>query len=626
MKIAVFCMGMYRTIALFLLVLQPVIHCEANERLNRGLVAIHQGEKGVYLSWRLLKNDPEDIAFNIYRNEQKITVKPITKSTNYVDSGGNQKSKYKVTPISKGIELDSSQLITTQKHQFKEIRLSPPTPFSVPGRGKVNYRPGEASVGDLDGDGEYELVLKWDGVTKDVSQNGFTCPTIFEALKLSGESLWRIQLGLNIRAGAHYTPFLVFDLDGDGIAEVALRTSDGTVDGSGRILGKKDQDYRDSNGRLLRAPEYLTVFNGRTGSALYSTEFEPARGKVSSWGDNYGNRSERHLACVAYLDGLNPSIVMGRGYYRANPGRTSVAAWDFSKGKLKQRWKFDTLNHPELDKFIGQGTHSIAAGDVDQDGKDEILYGAMAIDNDGQPLYSTNFGHGDAHHFSDLDPSKPLLEFFMPHENAEPGKIPGVSFRDARTGSVLWSIPVERRADIGRAACADIYDGSPGAEAWMSGSSKQWGKKYAKMLFNCQGKVIGPAPHTLPNFFVWWDGDPTREILNKNWIAKYDPTAQGALRKLLIAEGCKSINGSKATPVISADIFGDWREEVIWVARDELSLRIFTTTIPTGYKLPTLMHDRIYRLSVAWQNVAYNQPPHPSFDLKTRILTFNRHE
>jgi len=589
------------------------------ERLDRGLVAIDVGEKGVYLSWRLLGTDPKSVAFRVYRDGKKVNSRAIADSTNFLDANGAATSRYSVQPLV-GTRLQKrSAEVSPQAQQYVHIPLTAPASVGLPDQSSPAYKPGDASVGDLDGDGDYELVLKWDGTSKDVSHNGHTSPVVLEAMEMNGQSLWKIQLGVNVRAGSHYTQFMVYDLDGDGKAEVVCRTSDGTIDGQGAVIGDAEKDYRDKRGRVLKAPERLTVFDGTTGAAIDTVAYEPARGDIGTWGDTYGNRSERHLACVAYLDGSHASVVFGRGYYRAKPGRTAMAAWDFRDGKLTQRWKFDTWKRQDLTGYIGQGTHSIAAGDVDGDGRDEIMYGAMVIDDDGKPLYTTNLEHGDAHHFSDLDPSRPGLEFFMPHEKAKPGGIPGMSFRDARTGEILWSVPVKAKADIGRGACADIWAGSPGAEAWTSGDERHYAPPYSKKLFSCKGEVIGPAPATPPNFFVWWDADPTREILNKNWIAKYDPKAEGAMRRLLTAEGCTSVNGTKATPVISADLHGDWREEVIWATDDGKALRIYTTTIPTKHRLVTLMHDPIYRLSIAWQNTAYNQPPHPGFSLAEKM-------
>jgi rhamnogalacturonan endolyase len=412
--------------------------------------------------------------------------------------------------------------------------------------------------------------------------------------------MWRINLGPNIRSGAHYLPFTVYDLDGDGRAELACRTADGTVDGTGRPIGDPGARHVDAKGRILRGPEYLTVFDGRTGAALATVPYEPARGNVADWGDDYGNRCDRFLACVAYLDGRLPSLVTCRGYYagRGGGGRNALVAWNFRDGRLTQLWTFvatATVNP----RYLGQGAHSVAAGDVDGDGRDEIVYGAMAVDDDGKGLYSTGFGHGDALHLGDFDPGRPGLEVFMPHEEKT---APGVSFRDAGTGEVLWTHPMD--GDVGRGVAADIAAEHPGAECW---AARGLG------LFDCRGRPVGPPPRSM-NFLVWWDADPLRELLDRNVIAKY-AFPDGATKPLLTAEGCAWNNGTKATPCLSADLLGDWREEVLWRTGDDRALRLYTTVIPADRRLWTLMHDPVYRLAVASQNAGYNQPPHTGFFL-----------
>lgn len=594
-------------VAIWVAVFAMVSPSSGLERLGRGLIVVPMESGGNFVSWRLLPSDPADVSFVVLRDGVVAHAEPLGEATSWVDPFGGAESSYTVT--SSEAKATPSQEVEPWAQEFLEIPLEAPATPVLPTTSRWDgYRPGDGAVGDLDGDGAWELVFKWVGREQDPSRDGFSSPTIIEAIRLDGSSLWRVELGINVRSGAHYTPFLVYDLDGDGRSELVCRTSDGTIDGRGKVLGSGNHDHLDERGRVLKAPEFLTVFDGTTGAALASVPYEPGRGSVESWGDTYGNRSERHLMAVAYLDGMKPSVVTARGYYRGQrgrPGRTAMVAWDFGEGMLATRWRFDTWGREDLNGYLGQGAHSIAVGDVDGDGRDEILYGAMAVDDDGSGLYTTGLGHGDATHLGDFDPARPGLEFFMPHENAAPGKIPGLSFRDAATGTLLWSHPVDRPRDIGRGACADIFSGSPGAEAWGLG----------RELFGVDGQVVGPAPRTLPNFFVWWDGDATREILNENWIAKYNPASEGGMDRLLVADGCRAINGSKATPLLSADLFGDWREEVVWPSRDGTSLRVYTTTIPTRRRVPTLMSDRLYRLSIAWQNVAYNQPPHLSYSI-----------
>jgi rhamnogalacturonan endolyase len=337
---------------------------------------------------------------------------------------------------------------------------------------------------------------------------------------------------------------------------------------------------------------------------MSTVDYIPNRYPLDGWGgiggnggnDSNGNRVDRFLAGVAYLDGVHPSLIMCRGYY----GRSVIAAWDWQNGQLTSRWVFDSAK-PGLGKFSGMGNHSLSIADVDNDGKDEIIYGAMTVDDDGTGMYSTGLRHGDALHVGDLLPDRPGLEVWGIHENEVPIKgyenCFGAALFDAKTGEILWGkLPGK---DVGRGVAADIDSTFLGAEMWCSGGEGLW---------TSEGKVIGENPSSA-NFLVWWDGDLLRELLNRNKISKYKG------EDLLVAEGFRSNNGTKATPTLSADLFGDWREEVILATQDGKLLRIYTTTIPTKYRFPTLMHDPQYRVAIAWQNVAYNQPPHPGFYL-----------
>jgi rhamnogalacturonan endolyase len=392
---------------------------------------------------------------------------------------------------------------------------------------------------------------------------------------------------------------MVYDLDGDGKAEVVCKTADGTVDGAGRVIGDAAADWRNPRGYILEGPEFLTVFEGMTGRALATTNYIPPRGVVSDWGDDYGNRVDRFLACVAYLDGVRPSVVMCRGYYT----RTVLAAWNWRDGKLSPVWTFDSDDGtPGNRAYRGQGDHSVTVGDVDGDGKDEIVCGACCIDDNGKGLYSTGWGHGDALHLSDIDPDRPGLEVFNIHER--PRHPNGAEFRDARTGALLWGKP---SPDVGRGVAMDLDPRSRGYEMWASGPGLQG-------LWNVKGTTISEAKPRSCNFGVWWDGDLLRELLNSNRISKWDWN-DGSETTLLAAAGCVSNNSSKSNPCLCADILGDWREEVIWRTSDNKELRIYTTTVPTEHRLYTLMHDPQYRLSVAWQNVGYNQPCQPGFYL-----------
>ena len=557
------------------------------EKLDRGIVAVHMGGRQVYVGWRMFGTDPAGISFNVYRDSVKINSSPVTGSTNYLDTEGSVSSEYSVRSVIGKVEQGGCKPVKVWAKQYLEVPLKIPKGSTTPDGVKYTYRPNDASVGDIDGDGQYEIILKWEpSNSKDNSQGGYTGNVYLDAYEMDGEFLWRIDLGKNIRSGAHYTQFMVYDLDSDGRAEVACKTGDGTIDGKGKIIGDGNADHRNKHGYILSGPEYLTVFDGLTGAAINTVPYLPARGLLSSWGDSYGNRMDRFLACVAYLDGKHPSLVMCRGYY----ARTVLAAWDFKNGKLVKRWVFDTTDDGNS-SYAGQGNHGISVGDVDVDGFDEIMYGGCAIDHDGTGLHTTGLGHGDAMHLSDLDPTRPGMEVFTIHE----GSGPGAAFRDAKTGKVIWK--TEKR-DVARGVSADIDASYPGAECWGFGG-----------LRSCNGDVISKEVPSSTNFIVRWDSDLLSELLDRNTISKYGGST------LLKASGCSSNNWTKATPALSADILGDWREEVIWRTSDNKSLRIYTTTDITSHRIYTLMHDPQYRLSIAWQNVGYNQPPHPGFFL-----------
>ncbi len=504
-----------RTRTGFLLAVCLLLATEAHaqrqmERLDRGVVAIRRDDGSVYVGWRLLGTDPAGIAFHVERANDggpavRITDQPITATTDLVDDEADpdRDVTYSVRPVIDGREGTSSEPSAAVAQPFLSIPLQTPD----------GCTPNDASVGDLDGDGRYEIVLKQEMRPRDNSQDGVTGQTKLEAYTLDGALLWRIDLGPNIREGAHYTPFLVHDLDGDGRAEVACKTADGTLDGNGRVLGDADANHRGARGYVLDGPEFLTVFDGRDGAALATVDYVPPRGDVAAWGDDYGNRVDRFLACVAYLDGRRPSLVMCRGYYT----RTVLAAWDWRDGRLTHRWTFDSdEGHPD---YAGQGNHGLAVGDVDGDGRDEITYGAMCVDDDGTGLYTTGLGHGDALHLADLDPGRPGLEVFDIHE--KPRHPHGIEFRDAANGAILWSRP---SPDVGRGLALDIDPRHEGAECWAAGRGLEG-------LFSCKGEPIGPKPRSC-NMGVWWDADPLRELLDGTIIDKWGPESGRSVRLL----------------------------------------------------------------------------------------------
>jgi len=566
------------------------------EWLDRGVVAV-KVNNGVFLSWRLLGTDPQNVAFNIYRNGTLVNGSPLTDVTNYVDTAGSNNSTYEVKAVVNGREEPADKTTSVWAQQSLTINLNRPNGGSNPS-GSYTYSPGDASVGDLDGDGEYEIILKWDpSDQQDNSNAGYTGNVLIDAYKLNGQHLWRIDLGRNIRAGAHYTQFLVYDFDSDGKAEVVMKTADGTRDAGGTVIGNANADYRNSSGYVLSGPEYLTVFNGQTGRIMQTINYPNARGNVGDWGDTYGNRVDRFLAGVAYLDGQRPSMIFSRGYY----AKTMITALDWRNGQLSTRWTF-TADANQNQAYRGQGAHSLSIADVDNDGKHEIIFGAATIDDNGRGLYNTNLGHGDALHVADIIPSRPGLEVFMVHECPSCYGNHGVEVHDARTGQILYSGNGNAQ-DVGRGVAGDIDPRYPGMEVWASRNG----------LFTSTGQELSTKPSQM-NFMIWWDGDLLRELLDGTTIYKWNYQA-GNVSTLFSPSGVASNNGTKSNPALSADIFGDWREEIIFRNSNNTQLVIYTTTIPTDHRLYTLMHDPQYRAAIAWQNVAYNQPPHPSFFL-----------
>ncbi|MFE1881669.1 rhamnogalacturonan lyase [Streptomyces diastatochromogenes] len=574
------------------------------EKLDRGVVSVHT-DSGNLVGWRWLGTDPDNVSFNVYRAGTKVNSAPITGSTTFFHAGAPAQADYTVRAIVGGVEQPDSVHAIQFRTGYKDVPISPPAGGTTPDGVSYTYEANDASVGDLDGDGQLDFVLKWQPTNaKDNSQSGYTGDTYLDGVKLDGTRLWRIDLGRNIRSGAHYTQFQVYDYDGDGKAEVAMKTADGTVDGTGAVIGSASADHRNSSGYVLSGPEYLTMFNGRTGKAMQTVDYVPARGTVSSWGDSYGNRVDRFLAGTAYLDGSRPSLVMARGYYT----RTVIAAWDWRGGSFTRRWTFDTNSSTNSGKgYDSQGNHQLSVADVDGDGKDEIVYGSMAVDDNGNALWTTKNGHGDALHVGDLDPSRPGLEEFKVDEDSSK---PSSWMADAKTGQVLWS--TAPNGDNGRGVSGDIWAGSAGAESWSSAESG---------IRDPKGTVVASRKPSSTNFLSWWDGDPVRELLDGTHIDKYGTSSD---TRLLTGASVHSDNGTKATPSLSGDILGDWREEVVWPTSDNTALRIYSTPYDTTTRITTLLHDTQYRTALAWQNTAYNQPPHPSFFIGDGMATAPR--
>ena len=588
------------------------------ENLSRGMTGIPV-ENGMYLSWRMLLDDAPDIPFTIYRctedgQEKQLNDTPITRTCDFLDQTVDlQKSN-------RWILKSGDKVLAEWKNKggdclpYLRIPISRPANDTVAGV-EYSFSANDCSVGDLDGDGNYEIILKWSpSNSKRPPQKGFAGNTILDAYKLDGTMLWRIDLGKNIRSGAATTNFLVFDFDGDGKAEICCKTGDGTIDGTGKVIGDSHADWRTwdkdspTYGKIVNGPEYISVFEGATGRMLDTQEYIPTRYPLDGWGgiggncgnDNTGGRSDRFSAAVALLDGKTPSAVMVRGWY----GRTVLAAWNFTEGKLKHVWTFDSAE-PRLEKYSGMANHSVTVADFDSDGFDEVCVGAMTVDHDGKGLFSTGLRHGDALHAGRLIPSRKGLQVFGVHENEGDNEIsrntPAVAMFDGATGEIIWQDGLG--ADAGRGVAADIDPRYEGAECWCN---------YGGLRKGVDGSVITPKKPYSCNFTIYWDADSLQELLDHYSISKWNWETE-TTELLFKPEGVVSNNGSKGNPCLSGDILGDWREEAIWASKDQTELRIYMTTIPAMDRRPTLMSDRQYRLAIAWQNVAYNQPPHLSY-------------
>ena len=561
------------------------------ERLDRGLVAV-KTEEGVFLSWRYLGTDDEKVEFEVYRDGEKIDT--LKDKTNYVDNAGNDASEYYVKAVLDSKEVDTSGTVKPQAENYFDIPLDKPADLTMPDGTVCTYSANDASVGDVDGDGQYEIILKWDpSNAHDNSHDGYTGNVYLDAYEMDGTKRWRIDLGVNIRAGAHYTQFMVYDYDGDGKAEIVCKTADGSVDGKGNIIGDANADYRTEAGRILEGPEFLTLFDGLTGEALDTIDYEPGRGNVADWGDGYGNRCDRFLAATAYLDGEHPSVIMCRGYYT----RAVLVAYDVVDKKLVHRWTFDS-NDAGNSKYAGQGNHNLAVADVDWDGYDEIVYGQCVIESDGTGKYSTGFGHGDAIHVGDFLPERDGLEVWGCLEGSH-----GALLTDGVDGTVLMRITAD--SDTGRAICGNFIPDNNGAEFASAADSFVYDANANKLT--TWGTISGMGM----NYAIYWDGDLEQEAMDKTSITKYDNGT------IFSGSNVTSVNGTKANASLCADILGDWREEVMWPTNDSSALRIYTTTDTTEYRIATLMHDMQYRCQIAAQNVAYNQGACLSYFLGT---------
>jgi hypothetical protein len=560
------------------------------ENLDRGVVAV-KVSGGVYVGWRMFGYEysvtsPTSISYNLYKDGTKLA--NVTDSTNYLDAAGTTSSKYSVAAVIGGTEGKQSDSVTPWAQQYLSIALSPP----LPGPNGGAYSANDASPGDLDGDGSLDIVLKWDpsnsqendvaGVTDNVYLDGYT---------LAGKQLWRIDLGANIRAGAHYTQFAVYDFDGDGKAEVAVKTAPGTKDGAGLYLrsgpaatADNGAIYRNGSGYILTGPEYLTVFSGVDGKELATIDYVIPRGDVSAWGDSYGNKVDRFNGGVAFVKdegvatGL-PSIISNRGYYT----RMTVSALTFHGGVLWRNWVYDSVTALDVN---GSGNPCEAAADVDGDGAQEIITGPSTINSDGSLKCTTGLGMGDAMDVGELVVGKGIAVFSL-HD-----ALGGQDAHDGATCKTYFSVTNPGQAASG--GRAEYVSASDTTAATCSGATGN---------VNC-GTGAASSANTGSNFLIYWDADEIRSTMRGT-------TLPGGVN----TSGTLGCNGAKNTPTLTADLLGDWREELVARESTNAALRVYTTTNVTKRRIYTLMHDPTYRAQVSFEQSAYNQPPHVGFHI-----------
>ncbi len=625
------------------------------ENLDRALVAMRTRE-GVFISWRMfLTEDPvygvseSPVTYSLLRDGGIIA--NLEGKTNYLDKDGTMDSVYSVR-LPSGEECSGVRPFSSGANWF-DIPLEKPSdsPYGP-------YTINDVSTGDLDGDGSFELVIKWDSAGKDNSEPGMTGNVLIDAYKLDGKKLWKhpIDLGVNIRAGAHYTQFLVYDFDRDGRSEIVIKTAPGSKDGEGHFVSEASRelsirgcdnaaDFRDSRGMVLEGDEFLTVFDGRTGKALDTIYYPNKRIDSAMWGDSAGNRSERYLAAVAWLDGKRPYAFFMRGYYwgridprRARQGAFGVrfdgvrfgkpAVFDTSSPNSDGRYKGIDGYRKGYERFLGEGNHNCVVADVDGDGRDEVLTGTICYKMNRlgriRVKWCASLGHGDALHIMAPDSERAGYDYFTVHECG--GKHPiikdktldyGMSILDAATGKTMFH--VNSPGDVGRGMMADVGAG---------GKYQFWG--VSEVEGSDERVLIGPfaktdsgfekidIPGVSTNFRVFWDGDLYDELLDGEPGKPLEITSWNGERmeRIFRTEGCVSINGTKANPCLQADILGDWREELVMAREDNEALRVFVSDIPSEHSLMTLMHDPVYRSAVAAEQTAYNQPPHVGFNLK----------
>ena len=610
------------------------------EYLDRGVYAI-ESDNGVFVSWRLLVTEyGEDISFDVYRNGQKVNTEAITDRTNFMDASGKAGDVYTVAKIQGGMMYESEEVKATAEN-YKSIPVQKPAPQPTKDGALAGYTLNDAGAADVDGDGEYEIIVKWypDNAFDSGAAVAPSSPTIFDVYKMDGTPLWRLNLGLELPSGAHFNQFMFYDLNEDGKAELFIKTSDGSVTYRPNANGLFDMNDESTivsyigdrnvvpgtnvngNGHVnSRSNEYVTVFNGLTGEEIDTIPYVNTTGEFTDWGttssggNDGGNRSARYNIALAYLPKAEgstetiPAVLLNRGYY----AKTTIAAYTLRDGKLQLEWNFYTESGTET---ASKGNHNVSTGDIDKDGFDEIVIGAMAVDHDGTVLWVKNgkdgqdfAGHADAIHLAAMNPDNNDLYVFVPAE--EQNATVNHSLTNAATGARLNGSYFTRK-DVGRAMAANITP-RPGYEYWSAATNSG--------IYGFDGSVISTTKPVSMNWALYWDGDLLSELgdgiaTDDDWaITKYD-WVNNQMDTIAVLEGTKTNNSTKKTPSLTADLFGDWREEVVMRNEDDTELRIYMTTEETEYMIYTLMHDPVYRNTVANQNTAYNQPPHIGFYL-----------
>lgn len=689
------------------------------EKLGRGLAAV-KTDSGVYLSWRLLDSEDHrfgssdsNVSFKIYRGSTEIA--EVTGSSNYLDEGASGSNTYCVAPVvngktgSKCASVSSGRFTAAGSSGYFDIPLVRPeneTVYAPDGttvvHNNIPFYPADCSCGDVDGDGEYEIIVKWTSAEKDVGSPGnpaYSGTVRFAAYKLSGEKLWDndINLGKNVYSSAHTVQFLVYDFNGDGKAEMICQTSLGSRDAKGRYVshsakadsavaatGKSIAEFTDDEneaadyrggGRIIEGEEFLTVFNGETGEAIDTIDLPTTRGSAMGvdYGDNFGNRSNRFVSDVAYLDGVKPYAVFLRGYYFSknawDPERTSIAGISFDGTRLSPDYRFDTKEGEEgyyegAELYVGQGNHNCTVADVDNDGKDEFITGALCMevkeDNSFKPRWCTFLEHGDALHIGDYDPTHNGFEFFTVHEDGNGlEEIPKdatdeqkeqinaknaikIAGPDGITGTDDdYGYVQENAAKAGKNVICNfgmsVIDADTGDIIFHKGNTRDTGRGcmantgsggYYQITgvgsYKCDGGTSFSTTRNGAgsNFRVFWDGDLYDELLDGTNVTNYNGDGFSAGNY-----ECVKINGTKSNPSLQADLFGDWREELIYptssdggITADGKALRVFMTTTQTNYKIKTLMQDPVYRSGVAAEQTAYNQPPHIGMYLSEELF------